>query len=67
MSSFRRRVGDVYVQATLGDDGQWRADVTDAFSNPVSDDVRREAMKSVLDELSSLRHYIWRVELGHDD
>lgn len=69
MTNFRRRIKeDVFVVADQRDDGSWRVDVVDVRSEPITDEPRRaDALRSVLDELSSLRAHIWRIELGNPE
>lgn len=54
--------GGVYIVAELYD-AKWFVSFTDATSHPVAGEQKREAIKKVLDELSSLRQYLWN-ELG---
>lgn len=61
---FRWRINEnLWVSAELGDDGQWVVHVTDVRKQPVSDDLRRAALREVHRQLSSLRRYIWQTTL----
>lgn len=60
----RRRLRDIYFIAEQKPDGSWAIEITNALSEPVSEEERREILQSVLDELSSLRGQVWR-ELGN--
>ncbi len=59
----RRRLRDIYFIAEQKPDGAWTIEISNALSEPVSEEERREILQSVLDELSSLRAQVWR-ELG---
>jgi len=65
MTSLRRRVGDVFVTATLDDSGEWVIATTDAFFRPVDETARRAALEAILKEVSKLRNHLWVVELGN--
>jgi hypothetical protein len=60
----RRRLRDIYFIAEQRPDGSWVIEISDALSEPVSEEERREILQSVLNELSSLRAQIWK-ELGN--
>lgn len=56
----RRTIGVVHVVAEQGDDGSWTIKVSDGLSREVSEEERREALETMLEELSSLRAQVWR-------
>ncbi len=61
--SFRWFHDGCYVVAEYFDE-RWHIHVTDAASQPITDDRRRVAIEGVLRELSSLRGHLWHEELG---
>lgn len=65
--SLRRRVGDVWVIAEQGDDGQWKVEVVDNHKQPVEGPQRDEALEAALQEISGLRAHIWKIELKREN
>lgn len=60
----RRTIGHVYVVIERDESGRWSVEVSDAASGKVTEEERKEALREVLRELSTLRQLIWK-ELGN--
>ncbi len=54
--------GGVYLVAEHYN-GAWHVTVTNAASQPVTDEQRHNAIEEVMRELSSLRSHLWHDEL----